>query len=198
MSMLYYDVSRYKDFTLEVEYRNPNESIGGAWIGFDGEINDSGSATTWYGDSTGTVLSLIHIYKISYTISKSGDITMKGNNETKVVFQKKEDAFKIHIYNGSGERILGIDSTQMEFAFNDAGELIKYNLKLPLDRNKEEIYGSGERFNELSQVGKRLKMWNLDASYHGDDTLNAELWRGYKNIPCLLYTSRRLFFTELQ
>lgn len=55
MSMLYYDVSRYKDFTLEVEYRNPNESIGGAWIGFDGEINDSGSATTWYGDSTGTV-----------------------------------------------------------------------------------------------------------------------------------------------
>lgn len=86
---------------------------------------------------------------------------MKGNNETKVVFQKKEDAFKIHIYNGSGERILGIDSTQMEFAFNDAGELIKYNLKLPLDRNKEEIYGSGERFNELSQVGKRLKMWNL-------------------------------------
>lgn len=29
-------------------------------------------------------------YKISYTISKSGDITMKGNNETKVVFQKKK------------------------------------------------------------------------------------------------------------
>ena len=134
-------------------------------------------------------------YKISYTISKSGDITMKGNNETKVVFQKKEDAFKIHIYNGSGERILGIDSTQMEFAFNDAGELIKYNLKFPLDRNKEEIYGSGERFNELSQVGKRLKMWNLDASYHGDDTLNAELWRGYKNIP-LLHSSKgyTLFF----
>ena len=27
---------------------------------------------------------------------------------------KKEDAFQIHIYNGSGERILGIDSMQTD------------------------------------------------------------------------------------
>lgn len=60
----------------------------------------------------------------------------------------------------------------------------------------EAIYGTGERFNELDQVGRRLLMWNVDAGYHGNSA-DAELWRGYKNIP-ILHSNRgyTLFFNS--
>ncbi len=32
--------------------------------------------------------------------------------------------------------------------------------------SEESIYGTGERFNELDQTGKRLLMWNVDAGYN--------------------------------
>ncbi|MFR4319477.1 MAG: hypothetical protein ACLT2Z_09070 [Eubacterium sp.] len=32
MAMLYYNIKQYKDFTVEVEYKNPNKGRGAAWL----------------------------------------------------------------------------------------------------------------------------------------------------------------------
>lgn len=67
------------------------------------------------------------------------------------------------------------------------GEFPCVKVRGPLHEG-EILYGLGERFNSLNQVGARLKMWNMDTCYHGSAP-EGEPVDAYKNIP-FLHSSR--------
>lgn len=131
---------------------------------------------------------------IQYTQREAGQIAMTAGDDATVVYSQTEDAFALDVYNEADVRLFRITSEQIGFAYS-RGELAKVRLEMPLAED-EAIYGTGERFNELNQVGRRLLMWNVDAGYHGNSAY-AELWRGYKNIP-ILHSNRgyTLFFNS--
>ncbi len=54
MAMLYYNIKQYKDFTVEVEYKNPNKGRGAAWLGFGGKVTDD-TANTWCTENGATI-----------------------------------------------------------------------------------------------------------------------------------------------
>ena len=120
--------------------------------------------------------------KIHYSTDAAGNLIMDGGTGTKVVFNNGDGKFNLSVYNEKGVKLFTITEKQISFGYT-RGELSKVKLEMPL-AEKESIYGSGERFNELEQVGKRLLMWNVDCGYHGVSD-NAEKWRGYKNVPIL-------------
>ena len=55
MAYLFYNVKEYEEFSLEVDYKNADPKKGGAWVGFDGKIEDD-VAKTWFGDGQGTMI----------------------------------------------------------------------------------------------------------------------------------------------
>ncbi len=120
--------------------------------------------------------------KIKYTSSADNKLKMDAGTGTYVVFDSKNSKFSLSIYNDSDTKLFTITEEQISFGFT-RGKLSKVKLELPLAKG-ESIYGTGERFNELEQVGRRLLMWNVDCGYHGNSK-QAELWRGYKNVPIL-------------
>lgn len=131
---------------------------------------------------------------IQYTQGEAGQIAMTAGDDATVVYSQTENTFALDVYNEADVRLFRITPEQIGFAYS-RGELAKVRLEMPLAED-EAIYGTGERFNELDQVGRRLLMWNVDAGYHGNSA-GAELWRGYKNIP-ILHSNRgyTLFFNS--
>lgn len=119
---------------------------------------------------------------IEYKKVSDEKISMTAEDGTKLVYSQEKSSFKLDVYNASERWLFAITPEQIGFGYSK-GELSKVRLELPLAED-EYIYGSGERFNELNQVGKRLLMWNVDCGYQGDSS-QAELWRGYKNVPIL-------------
>lgn len=135
--------------------------------------------------------------RIDYQKSDDGKVTMTAEDGTAVVFEQQDSGFRLSVFNGEGRKLFDITPEQIGFCF-EGDKVIKVRLELPL-AEQESIYGTGERFNDYDQVGKRLLMWNVDAAYNAPySTLeNAEMWRGYKNVP-ILYSNRgyTLFFNS--
>ena len=57
-----------------------------------------------------------------------------------------------------------VSSKQMYFGYKN-GELRKVKLEGPVS-DGEVIYGLGERYNGVNQVGSKTKLWNMDTAYH--------------------------------
>ena len=120
--------------------------------------------------------------KIKYIGLSESSVKMEAGTGTYVVFENKSSGFCLSVYNQSDRKLFSIKDEQLSFGFT-RGELSKVKLEMPLAED-ESIYGTGERFSELEQVGRRVLMWNVDCGYHGNSK-QAELWRGYKNVPIL-------------
>lgn len=120
--------------------------------------------------------------KINYAYDPNGSIVMSGTDGTTVIFTAYSSSFLIKIYDGNGNYILDFASSQLKFGYNGS-TICSVFLQMPLEPD-EIIYGTGERFSGLNQNGRRTFMWNVDCGYHGNSE-NAELWRGYKNVPII-------------
>ena len=78
-----------------------------------------------------------------------------------------------------------VSSRQMYFGFKN-GVLRKVKLEGALSAD-EAIYGLGERYNGVNQVGSTVKLWNMDTGYHvAAATVVKDL--SYCNIPLLTST----------
>lgn len=125
--------------------------------------------------------------------------------ERVVQFQTEDGTgFSLDIEENGGWKIEIADSeatvqrtfSSSSFAFGYAGGVLqKVRLTLPIAED-EMLFGLGERFSGLDQVGERQFFWNTDCCYHGRSE-HYELWRAYKNIP-LLHSSQgnSLFFNS--
>ena len=136
------------------------------------------------------------VQDITYQKNDKTMIQMRAEDGTAVSFKKEGSGFRLSVFNKENRKLFDISPEQIAFSFENS-EIKKVRLELPL-ASEESIYGTGERFNELDQTGKRLLMWNVDAGYNNaTGALNAEKWRGYKNVP-IIYSNRgyTLFFNS--
>lgn len=125
-------------------------------------------------------------------------ILYKGNSmtagDTSVEFIQSGSGFTLNVSNGKGVRVMQITNKQISFGYDKDDTLKKVRFECAISKN-EVLYGTGERFNSLDQVGNSLVLWNMDAAYHFQS--DEDMTRAYKNIP-LLHSTRgyTLFFNS--
>lgn len=122
-------------------------------------------------------------------ITYSGKKTLKMTAGKETVLFSKEDAagFKLDIVNADGKTVLTLDGNSILFGF--AGNKIKKVKKMMLNirfQKEEVLYGLGERYNTLNQVGHDALMWNVDTCIHGPNGDNGKDHNeSYQCIPVL-------------
>ena len=88
----------------------------------------------------------------------------------------------MEFYNAAGKVSHTVTSRQMYFGYkNDV--LRKVKLEGTVSPG-EMIYGFGERYNSVNQVGKTVKLWNMDTGYHQVSATD-EKQLSYTNVPIL-------------
>lgn len=125
-------------------------------------------------------------------------ITYQGNTmtagDTSVEFVQSGSGFTLNVSNSKGIRVMQITNKQISFGYDNTDSLKKVRFECAISKN-EVLYGTGERFNSLNQVGNSLVLWNMDTGYHGQS--DADMAMAYKNIP-LLHSTRgyTMFFNS--
>ncbi|MDR1892182.1 MAG: glycoside hydrolase family 31 protein, partial [Oscillospiraceae bacterium] len=113
-------------------------------------------------------------------IEESDELIGSDGTKIKLITDKRYWAFEI--YNAENKLIHVFNRWNLMFA-DDRGVVKQFRILLPLDE-KESVFGTGERFSEFNQRGKRIYFWNTDPCYHGRPLSgDCDLWRGYKNVP---------------
>lgn len=124
-------------------------------------------------------------------------ITYTGNTmtagDTSVEYIKSRSGFKLNVSNKKGMRVMQITNKQISFGY-DKDTLKKVRLECAISKD-EVLYGTGERYNSLNQVGNSLVLWNVDPCYHGNP--DEDMGKSYVNIP-LLHSTRgyTMFFNS--
>lgn len=121
------------------------------------------------------------IEKIEYSESASGDTVLTSSDGTKLELKKNNTVFSIAVSRDKKE-VLKLSSSDMEFGYNIRGELEQIRLTAPL-HSDEQLYGFGQRFNSVNQVGYKLQIWNFDNVYHSKDGNLETKTYSYINVP---------------
>lgn len=116
---------------------------------------------------------------------KSGfDGCLTGADGTKLRLVTKGSYWGLEIYGADGRLLQTLNKWNILYS-EDRFLCRQYRIELPL-KSSEAIFGTGERFNDFNQRGRRVRFWNTDPCYHGYSSLKThDLWRGYKNVPII-------------
>ena len=141
-----------------------------------------------YGETSGN-FATDDFYELEYTDIAANSFTVKaaGGDGTCVTFTNSANYFTLDFYNADGTKVTALNSSGLQIGTGSDKNYNAVKFSLPIEET-DVIYGTGERFGGLNQNGRRTIMWNVDCGYHGENAANAELWRGYKNVP-LLYNN---------
>lgn len=133
------------------------------------------------------------VHPISYT--RRGDILVLKAGTLTAELTGPIDNWQLKLSDSAEDGVEYTLSADRIFWGFDSGVLKKSGLKGSIKKN-EMLFGLGERFNALNQVGHRVQLWNRD-SYNGLMTERGDKTMGYKNVP-LLHSSRgwSLFFNS--
>lgn len=124
----------------------------------------------------GVRLTAVNVEKGFFDCSDNGAITYSGKkylkltsgNRTAVFCKDDACGFMLHIQNADGETVYTF--TGADILFGLSGNKLKKFAKMKLCgdfTNDEVLYGLGERYNTLNQVGHDALMWNVDTAIHG-------------------------------
>ena len=119
---------------------------------------------------------------IEYGEDLTGNTTLTSSDGTRIVLKKGETEWKLIISNGKRE-LFTLCNTDIFFGFY-LGNIEHIRVELPLC-SKEALYGFGERFNAVNQVGYKLQLWNLDNVYHSKSTTLEDKTYAYINAPII-------------
>lgn len=135
------------------------------------------------------------VNKIQYTNGANGSIQMKSQDGTTVQYIPGKDHWRLDVFNSSGNMVYRFSKAQIYFGF-DKQTLTKVKLTAPVSTG-EVIYGTGERYNDVNQMGYRINLWNMDTGYHNSGGNHDDLTWSYKNIP-IFHSTRgyTLFFNS--
>lgn len=117
------------------------------------------------------------LHMVTYTADgeiKAGDITAKFTEDA-------EKVFVLDIRNADGNTVFSVNGDTFTLGFAD-GVCKKVLFTAPF-ADGDVLYGLGERYNGLNQVGRISNLWNLDTAFgkHTEET--------YQNIPLVHSTA---------
>ncbi len=118
--------------------------------------------------------------EIEYGKDKNGNITLTAPDKTTVAVKNDGKTWELGISNGK-ETVLKLGSADILFGYYQ-GEIEHIKITSPLNKS-EELYGFGQRFNAVNQVGYKLQLWNLDNIYHSASTDLEDKTYSYINAP---------------
>lgn len=120
--------------------------------------------------------------KIEYGQNPAGRLTLGAPDGTCVTLTESGDTWQLAVSNG-GNEVLKLENEEILFGYA-LGEIEHVKIISPL-HSGEALYGFGERFNAVNQVGYQLQLWNLDNTYHAsDNNLETKVY-SYINAPIL-------------
>ncbi len=136
-------------------------------------------------------------YTLEYTDIQADSFAVRavGGDGAYAVFTNGTDYFTLDYYNAAGTKVTAFKSSGVQVGTDSRNDYNAVKLSLPIEET-DVIYGTGERFSGLNQNGRRTIMWNVDCGYHGENAVNAELWRGYKNVPLLYNNAGYTFYYD--
>ncbi|MBE6727383.1 MAG: hypothetical protein E7562_01905 [Ruminococcaceae bacterium] len=124
--------------------------------------------------------------EIVYGKDALGNVTLTAPDGTVVTVKKEATTWQLVVANGK-KQVLCLDNSDILFGFY-LGEIEHVKVIAPLG-SKDEIYGFGQRFNAVNQVGYKIPLWNLDNVYHSKSTALDDKVYSYINAPILHSTA---------
>lgn len=116
-----------------------------------------------------------------------------------VLFRKdQQKGFVLDICNSHGKSVLSIDGDSILFGFagNKLKKVKKILFKAAFEKG-EVLYGLGERYNTLNQVGHDALLWNVDTAIHGPNGDNgADHNESYQCVPVLHSSKGYMLFVN--
>lgn len=128
--------------------------------------------------------------ELSYSDDPAGYLNISAPDGTRMIVKERENGWELVLLRDS-EELLTLSSSDIEIGYrNGINEHIR--ISAPLS-DGEKMYGTGERFNSVNQVGTKLQLWNLDAAYHASDKNLETKVESYINVP-FMHSSRGYSF----
>lgn len=134
--------------------------------------------------------------KIAYSTDAAGHTVLTASDGTTVTVKEAADGFALMVAQGKKE-LVTLNSSDMEFGYDINGELVQVRTTTAL-HSDEQLYGFGQRFNAVNQVGYKLMLWNLDAAYHASDSEMTTKTNSYINVPIIHSTKGYTLFLNSQ
>lgn len=134
--------------------------------------------------------------KIDYSTDTAGHTVLTAPDGTVLTIKESTDAWSLAVSRDK-EELVTLNSGDMEFGYDIWGELAEVRLTTALYTD-EQLYGFGERFNAVNQVGYKLQLWNLDSAYHSSDSVMETKTYSYINVPIIHSTKGYTLFMNSQ
>lgn len=126
------------------------------------------------------------VQELNYTEDKKGNLKLTAKDNTYLVFRNMQEDWEIEIGNIETE-VLTLKGSELCLGMKGE-EIVGVRYAAPL-HDAEAIYGTGERYNEVNQVGNKIQLWNLDTAYHiGDENFETKV-ESYNNVPFIHSTN---------
>lgn len=123
---------------------------------------------------------------IKYGKDTLGNVTLTAPDGTVVTVKNESNGWQLLVSNGK-KQVLCLNNSDILFGYY-LGEIENVKIVAPLGA-KDEIYGFGQRFNAVNQVGYKIPLWNLDNVYHSKSTNLTDKVYSYINAPILHSTA---------
>lgn len=148
-----------------------------------------------YTDSDG-VFQPEKLEKVEYSSDLAGNTVLSAPDGTVLTVNTSATGWSLTVSRDKKE-LLTLKSADMEFGYDVRGELAQIRLTSPL-YSDEQLYGFGERFNAVNQVGYKLQLWNLDSAYHSSNDEMTTKTYSYINVPIIHSTKGYTVFLNSQ
>lgn len=129
--------------------------------------------------------------KLKYETDSQGNVKVCAEDQSYLILKQQKNDWEMEIGN-TDTALVVLKGSELALGFQ--GEEIQgVRFAAPLEK-EEAIYGTGERYNAINQVGNKIQLWNLDTAYHiadGDFSTKVE---SYNNVPFIHSTKGYSFF----
>ncbi|MBP3381363.1 MAG: hypothetical protein J6L00_01850, partial [Clostridia bacterium] len=118
---------------------------------------------------------------LTYKELRDGRLMMYGVGDTVLYYQKTAGGFELSVGDMKGNVSLTFSDENIHLGYQ-VSTIVKTKMTLPLAAD-EAIYNGSERFNDVNQVGYVFSLRNVDAAYHGANSLSETHTDTYINLP---------------
>ena len=116
-------------------------------------------------------------------ITYGEDGKMTAGNTAAVFTPDEKDLFTLSLLDGAGAPVVTLCGSTLALGYDEEGVCRKALYRFPFDSENDVLFGMGERFNCINQIGACAYLWNEDTVFGRDER------DSYQNIPLLHNTA---------